>query len=181
MTKTFICIASGSSLTSEDCLLAANSTHPVIAVNSSWAAVPNCQNIYAADFRWWEKYHIDIPPGAQCWTSSVSATLRYRLNHFAHPDKESFNSGLRAIQLAIRLRAHRVFLLGYDCCIDAGSHWHGDHPVGLKNPDSSGVERWHAEYSRLAATLCGIEILNCSRRSALACFPLSTIEAALHA
>ncbi|OON34631.1 hypothetical protein BTJ39_23855 [Izhakiella australiensis] len=180
MTKTFICIASGPSLTAEDCLLAAYSTHPVIAVNSSWAAVPNCQNIYAADFSWWEKYHSDIPPGARCWTSSVSATHRYGLNYFPHPDNESFNSGLRAIQLAIRLGAGRVLLLGYDCSIDASSHWHGDHPVVLKNPDKSSVTRWHAEFSRLAATLSGAEILNCSRRSALECFPLSTIEAALN-
>lgn len=179
--NTFICIASGPSLMADDCAMASYSGYPIIAVNSSWRVVPECQHIYAADFSWWEKYLGDVPSGSQCWTSSVSATHLYRLNHFAHPDKESFNSGLRAIQLAISLGAHRVLLLGYDCCIEAGSHWHGDHPVGLKNPDSSSVERWHAEYSRLAATLSGIEILNCSRRSALACFPLSTIEAALHA
>lgn len=179
--NTFICIASGPSLTANDCALASNSGYPIIAVNSSWRAAPECQHIYAADFSWWEKYHSDVPTGAQCWTSSVSATIRYGLNYFPHPDNESFNSGLRAIQLAIKQRASRVLLLGYDCCIESGSHWHSDHPVGLKNPDSSSVERWHAEYSRLAATLCGIKILNCSRRSALACFPLSTIEAALHA
>lgn len=179
--KTLICIASGPSLTTEDCQLAINSDHPVIAVNSSWALVPNCQHVYAADFSWWEKYHSDVPSGVQRWTSSISATQRYGLSYFPHPDNESFNSGLRAIQLAISLGAHRVLLLGYDCSIEAGSHWHSDHPVELKNPDKSSVARWHAEYSRLAATLSGTEILNCSRRSALACFPFSTIEAALHA
>ncbi|MGK0736977.1 hypothetical protein ACSFCT_09330 [Yokenella regensburgei] len=180
MTQTVICIASGPSLIAEDCQLATSSAHPVIAVNSSWAAVPYCQHIYAADFSWWEKYHSDVPSCVQRWSSSVSATIRYGLNYFPHPDNESFNSGLRAIQLAIILGASRVLLLGYDCSIDANSHWHGDHPVVLKNPDKSSVVRWHAEFSRLAATLSGTEILNCSRRSALECFPLSTIEAALH-
>ncbi|MFK3911355.1 hypothetical protein ACI2JI_04635 [Enterobacter cancerogenus] len=181
MTKTFICIASGPSLTANDCALVSGSGYPVIAVNSSWRAMPECQHIYAADFSWWEKYHRDIPPGAMRWTSSISASIQLGVNYFPHPDTKTFNSGLRAIQLAIRLGARRVLLLGYDCCIEAGSHWHGDHPVGLKTPDESSVTRWHAEFTRLAAALSGIEILNCSRRSALACFPLSTIEAALHA
>lgn len=181
MNNTFICVASGPSLTESDCLLAQRSGLPIIAVNSSWVAVPACQHIYAADFSWWEKYHCDLPSGARCWTSSISATRCYGLNHFPHPDNESFNSGLRAIQLAIRLGARRVLLLGYDCCIDAGSHWHGDHPVELKNPNIASVARWHTEYSRLGANISDIEILNCSRRSALACFPLSTIETVLHA
>ncbi len=181
MTQTVICIASGPSLTAEDCQLATNSAHPVIAVNSSLKAVPNCQHVYAADFSWWEKYHSDVPSGVQRWTSSISATQRYGLSYFPHPDNGSFNSGLHAIQLAISLGARRVLLLGYDCSIEVGSHWHGDHPVELKNPDKSSVARWQTEYSRLAATLCGVEILNCSRRSALACFQLSTIEVALHA
>ncbi|KNC94148.1 hypothetical protein [Trabulsiella odontotermitis] len=179
--NTTICIASGPSLTAEDCLLATNSGLPVIAVNSSWAAVPGCQYVYAADFSWWEKYHSDVPSGAQRWTSSVSAAHRFGINYFPHPDNKSFNSGLRAIQLAIWLGARRILLLGYDCCIEAGSHWHGDHPAELKSPDNSSVARWHAEYSRLVMTSGNTEILNCSRRSALACFPLSTIEAALHA
>lgn len=179
--NTIICIASGPSLTASDCALASDSGYPIIAVNSSWRAVPECQHIYAADLSWWEKYHHDVPSGTQRWSSSISATIRYGLNYFPHPDNESFNSGQRAIQLAIRQGADRVLLLGYDCSIDASSHWHGDHPVVLKNPDKSSVVRWHAEFSRLAATLSGAEILNCSRHSALECFPLSTIEAALHA
>lgn len=181
MNNTFICVASGPSLTESDCSLVQRSGLPIIAVNSSWAAVPTCQHIYAADFGWWEKYNRDIPSDAQRWTSSISATRRYGINHFPHPDNGSFNSGLRAIQLAIRLGARRVLLLGYDCCIDAGAHWHGDHPVELKNPNNASVARWQAEYFLLAAKISDIEIQNCSRGTALACFPLSTIETALHA
>jgi len=111
----------------------------------------------------------------------MGAALKYGLNYFPHPDGDSFNSGQRAIQLAARLGAMRVLLLGYDCSIENGRHWHGDHPGDLKNPDYASVERWQVEISRVLLALPGLEIINCSRRSALRCFPFSTIEAELHA
>lgn len=181
MMATFICIASGPSLTADDCTLARDSGHPIIAVNTSFKAIPDCQYIYAADFSWWEKHYREIQTSAELWTSSVSAAIHHRLNFFSHPDNESFNSGQRAIQLAVQQGARRIILLGYDCDIEAGTHWHGDHPSALKNPDNVSVSRWHVEFSRLVPLLDKVEILNCSRRSALTCFPISTFETALYA
>ena len=179
--RTFICIASGPSLTPADCELVSRSGFPIVAVNSTWRAVPDCHYIYAADRSWWDKYHPTITTAAERWTCSMGAALKYGLNYFPHPDRASFNSGQRAIQLAARLGAMRVLLLGYDCSIENGRHWHGDHPGDLKNPDACSVERWHAEFSRVLPALPGLEVINCSRRSALSCFPFSTIEKALHA
>lgn len=180
MTNTFICIGGGPSLTVSDCQRA-RACGTVMTINSSWRAVPDCQYLYAADAGWWHRYDHEIPRGPECWTSSISAAQGYNLQYFPHPDNGPFNSGLRAIQLAINLGAARVLLLGYDCCVDEGTHWHGDHPSGLKNPDLNSTERWQAQYQRFAATVSGTEILNCSRRTALACFPLSTIENATDA
>lgn len=179
MPKTFICVASGPSLTADDCTLASDSGYPVIAVNSSWRVVPECQHIYAADFSWWEKYHSHVPTGAKRWTSSVSAAIRYGLNHFPHPDNESFNSGQRAILLAAYLGAERVILLGYDCALENGTHWHGEHSEGLKNPDAESIRRWQEEFQYLADSLQSVSIINSSRQTALSCFPRVTPEEVL--
>ncbi|KAA5936461.1 hypothetical protein F3I48_17995, partial [Pantoea sp. M_3] len=133
--STFICIASGPSLTASDCRLATASGHPVIAVNSSIGLIPECQYLFAADCSWWDKYHSTLKTRAQCWTVSGRAHLRYGVNLFRPPDNDSFNSGQRAIQLAAHLGAERIILLGYDCSLANGTHWHGEHPDGLKNPD----------------------------------------------
>ncbi|EDW5879663.1 hypothetical protein AIG75_003677 [Salmonella enterica subsp. enterica serovar Pomona] len=175
MPETFICIASGPSLTAKDCQLLPDSGYPIIAVNSSWVLCPKCHHIYAADFGWWEKYHGDIPSGAQRWTSSVSAAHRYGLNYFPHTDSESFNSGLRAIELATALNARRILLVGYDCSLSRGIHWHGPH-TGLSNPTPDSVAAWHREYGRTAAALAGVEVINCSRYTELEAFPYGRLE-----
>lgn len=178
--STFICIASGPSLTRSDCEMAISSGHPIVAINSSWRLVPECQFVYAADFCWWERYHINITSCAERWTSSVNAALRFGLNLFP-PSSETFNSGQRAIQLAAYLGAARVILLGYDCSVVNGTHWHGEHPDGLKNPDETSIERWHVEFGRLNEVLAGVEVINCSRQTSLTCFTTSPLERVLHA
>lgn len=178
---TFICIASGPSLTQADCELALRSGYPVIAVNSSWKLIPECQYLFAADCDWWDKYHGTLQTDAIFWTVSGRAQLRYGINLFQPPDCDTFNSGQRAIQLAAHLSAQRIILLGYDCSLENGTHWHGDHPAGLKNPDVNTTARWIEEFSRTAKSLSDLEIINCSRQTTLTCFPRLTIEAALNA
>lgn len=179
---TFICIASGPSLSRNDCRLAMSSGHPVIAVNSSIGLVPDCHHLFAADCSWWDKYHGTLKTAAKRWTVSGRAHLRYGVNLFRAPDNDSFNSGQRAIQLAAHLGAERIILLGYDCSLEKGSHWHGNHQDGLKNPDSESVQRWQGEFQRLADGLApGITVINASRRTSLTCFPRQPLRAALSA
>ncbi len=179
MDKTFICVASGPSLTPDDCALASNSGYPIVAVNSSWRAVPDCQHIFAGDCGWWDAHysHLDIP--AKRWSTSGRACLRYGVNHFRPPDNDTFNSGQRAIQLAAHLGAERVFLLGYDCTLTNGVHWHGEHPAGLKNPDGESIRRWQDEFQRLVNGLHSVSIINCSRQTSLTCFPRAAPEEVL--
>ncbi|WP_237929956.1 hypothetical protein [Buttiauxella sp. S19-1] len=181
MTQTFICIASGPSLTAYDCAQATDSGLPVIAVNSSWLAVPECQHIFAGDYLWWAHNHDVVSPGAERWTQSQRACDKYGLRFFRPADSGPFNSGQRAIQLAAHLGAERVILLGYDCTLANGAHWHGRHPATMHNPVPREVSRWHSDFSSLTGLLPDVEIINASRHTALACFPQSTIEAALNA
>lgn len=181
MTKTIIFIASGPSLTANDCALASGSGYPVIAVNSSWRAVPDCQHIFAADFSWWEYYHDSLQTRAELWTQSKRAHARFGVKLFRPVESGPFNSGQLAIQLAAHICAERVILLGYDCTLANGAHWHGRHPATMHNPVPREVTRWHTDFSSLAGALPGVEIINASRETALTCFTRLPLEAVLNA
>lgn len=169
--KTFICTASGPSLSREDCVRAEQSGFPVIAVNSTWKRVPFASYIFACDFSWWKASlcHITIP--AEKWTDSRAAHRRFGIHFFPEERGSPLNSGRRAVEFALWLGAERVLLLGYDCSLSRGTHWHGDHPEGLKNPTAESVRLWQREFDRYAPALnARAEIINCSAETALTCF-----------
>ena len=181
MSKIIVCIASGPSLTREDCALASTSGMPIIAVNSSWLAVPDCQHIFAGDYLWWVHNHDAVGSSAELWTQSLRARDMFGIQLFRPADSGPFNSGQRAIQLAAHLGGTRVILLGYDCTLANGHHWHGRHPATMHNPVPREVGRWHTDFSSLVSELQGVEIINATRHTALTCFPRTTIEAAINA
>ena len=94
MTSIF-CIASGPSLTFEDCVLVRQSGIETLAVNTSWQMVPWCNYVYAGDLKWWSAYHREIPSNIKKVTSSKKAASKYNL--IFHPANGSFNSGMRAL------------------------------------------------------------------------------------
>ncbi|MGU3521563.1 hypothetical protein ACLBW2_00450 [Enterobacteriaceae bacterium C23F] len=176
---TAIICASGPSLTYDDCQTAIRTGFPVIAVNSSWRAIPECTHIYAGDLRWWDANYSRLPPKAELWTCNYRAHKRYGLNLFETDTRWSFNSGQRAILFAVSLGAKNIILLGFDCSVAGGSHWHGDH-VGLDNPDAESVARWRGEFANTARSLTGkVNIINSSRQTALKCFRRLGLDEAL--
>src|SRR5690606_29476484 len=110
---------------------------------------------------------IDIP--AERWTCTKSAAEKHKIN--LHLASGSWNSGMRAIQLAIQRGAAKVILLGYDCDVSNGTHWHGDH-TATHNPDSRRVRLWHGHFAAVGiqAKARGCKIINASRHTALKCF-----------
>lgn len=177
--NTAIICASGPSLTLDDCQTAISTGFPVIAVNSSWRAVPDCSHIYAGDLRWWDTNIPTLPKGPERWSCNSRAHTRHGVNLFPTDVSGTFNSGQRAILFAHWLGAKRIILLGFDCSISDGSHWHGDHTV-LDNPTAANVKRWHSEFGRVAAQLRGsVNIINSSRQTALNCFRRLPLEATI--
>lgn len=177
--STVVICASGPSLTQDDCRLAISSGLPVIAVNSTWRAVPDCAHIYAGDLRWWDLNIPVLPGGPERWSCNRRAHTRYGVNLFPTNTSGTFNSGQRAILFAHWLGATSIILLGFDCSIANGSHWHGDH-ICLDNPTASNVKRWHSEFARVEQQLCGsVNIINSSRQTALNCFRRLPLEAAI--
>jgi hypothetical protein len=122
------------------------------------------------------------------WTVNARARDRFDLYWIFGQDKgglsndptvihQGKNSGYQAIGLAHLFGAARILLLGFDFSRDGTrTHWHGDHPRGLGNGGS--YPSWVAAMNGLATDLkaAGVEVINCSRRTAIACFERKAIE-----
>lgn len=168
--STFVCIASGPSLNAYDCELVRASSLPTIAVNNSWQLAPWCDHLYAGDLAWWDAHVQEAPEGPKRWTCTRQASAKHALN--LHTAYGEYNSGLRAIELAFQLGAERVLLLGYDCTVTSGTHWHGDH-TGTKNPTEDLCRKWNKQHCRLARK---DDVVNCSRETSLTAYRLGMLE-----
>jgi hypothetical protein len=171
--QTVVCIGSGPSLTEADCKLVEKSGLPTIAVNSSWQRARFAKVIYAGDYEWWRVNKASIDIDAELWTCQHSAYRVFDIN-LHRVNGSQWHSGLRAIQFAELAQAERVILLGYDCSVKKGVHWHGAHEKTANPTDKRCIE-WKAQYKRLAAST-KIDIINCSRETALTAFPLANLE-----
>lgn len=165
-----------------------------IVVNTSFRMAPWADVLYACDAGWWRHYFSEVAaafvPG-ELWTTAPMARDQFKIHWvFGAPraglalDKTSINHGLnsgyQAIGLAALFGAKRILLLGYDFQASGGRmHWHPDHPKNLGN--GGRIWLWVQEMTQLAADLkkAGIEVVNCSRQTALSCYPRSTIQEAL--
>ena len=176
---TVCCVASGPSLTAEDCEAIKQKGILTIAVNNSWQMARFAKYIYAGDKSWWVKNGklIDIPAVRVC--CDESAMIHHGTQ--THRAAGGYNSGMMAIRYAIqKLGARRVILLGYDCSVKNGMHWHGPH-VGLRNPDEERCRKWFKQFDRVAeeAKAFKAEVVNCSRFTELTVFNRMGLEEAL--
>lgn len=88
------------------------------------------------------------------------------------------NSGFQALNCAIHMGAREIGLVGYDCTLMKGVHWHGRHVPGLNNPSQAGVDKWREHLDRQAPALkhVGIKITVASTFSALEAYEKCTFE-----
>ncbi len=179
--KTAVCIASGTSLTKEDVDYCKDKA-AVYVVNNCYLLAPWADVLYACDEEWWDHYKPDFA-GAK-WTINESAAQKYNLNITLHDTQAIFcekdmiatgcNSGFQAINLAYLHGFRRILLLGYDFQ-NSGQHWHGKHSGSLnKHPN---MKMWirHMENAYPLMKNAGLEIINCSRETAINSIPRSTI------
>ena len=123
---------------------------------------------------WWLQYQREVEEqflGERWSRNSIPGVRKLRTD-------ASQNSGAGAIALAVAQGAARVVLLGYDCQLTGGrAHWHPDHPGRMGN--CGAIKDWPRQYRALASRLAGVEIINCSRETALDVFPRSRLEEVL--
>lgn len=143
--------------------------------------------LYACDGTWWDKYQ-PVFEGEK-WTQDKAAANKYGLNYIAglghagmsldpgyiHYGK---NSGYQLLNLMIHFGISRAVLLGYDYKSGPkGMHWFGNHQ-GLNNPDEPMLAQWRTKIAQAVPDLkaAGVEVINCSRDTAIDCFPRERLE-----
>lgn len=175
--QTVVCIASGPSLTPEDCALVRDSGLTTIVTNTTFRACPWAHVLYGFDANWWKHYRHEVATFAGEKLSASSLADKYGAHRVVLGYR---NSGACAIALAMSRGAARVVLLAYDAMF-AGTrrHWHADHPAGMENAGT--MADWPRQFGMVAkaARRKGVEIVNASRRTRLTCFPRMALEDAL--
>ena len=185
--RTCAILASGPSLTAEQ--VSAVRGLKMTALNATYKLAPEADVLYAGDFMFWKTYHADARKASksQFWTQDSMSHERYGVKWVRGINREGLghdvvhqngNSGFQAINLAYLFGCRRILLLGFDMKLGPRDekHWHADHPSHLMQAQQFG--EWIHKSQKLADGLkaAGCEVINCSRETALMCWPRSTIE-----
>lgn len=182
---TVACLGGGPSLIQADVDYLRGRVDGVIAVNDAYRLAPWADVLYGCDGKWWY-WHKGVPSFPGLKFSVDPATRQYPgmtvlrktgdVGLELEPTglKTGRNSGYQAINLAVHLGATRVVLLGYDM---QGGHWFGNHPDNSKPPFAVCLQRFATLVEPLKQA--GVTVLNCTRKTALTCFPCVPLEEAL--
>lgn len=187
-----VCVGGGASLTQAD-VDYCNGRAAVLVVNNGYLRAPWARWLYACDYGWW-KYHfadVDRMCTGERWTQDVDAAREFGLQHIeCDPHGKGLcrtpgkinggnNGGFQALNIAFHLGATKILLLGYDM---VGMHWHAEHPKEISGPAHTADYALYASaFPALGDDLsaAGVQVVNCSRVTALSCFRRSTIEVEL--
>lgn len=193
--ETVVCVASGPSLTVED-LAYVRGKARVIVVNTSLLLAPWADAFHASDARVREWHAVELLRfhglkfSMEFLESDMSFTVLKNggmsgLSTDPGALRTGRNSGYQAVNLAVLLGAARILLLGYDMGVspEGRKHWHPDHPNDHDRPDivNKRYESFRRQFETIIEPLdaIGVAIFNCSRHSALTCFPRPALEAVL--
>jgi hypothetical protein len=186
---TIVCLGGGPSLTREDVDYCRGRAR-VVAVNDAYRLAPWADVLYACDAKWWA-WHQGVPtftglkyalerqaatwPGVQVLENTGHDGLEPKPTGV----KTGRNSGYQAINVAVHLGAARIVLLGYDMMRGPKDleHWFGNHPNGQRSPYLAFAQKFACLVKPLQAL--GVEVINCSRRTALTVFPRQSLELTL--
>lgn len=200
-----VCLGGGPSLTGDDVQWASARADAIVAINNSYQLAPKADVLYAADAAWWTWHseyashpHELVDPRnglstrftglrycLQSWVKSPSVQVLQNTGERGLETQPTGlrtgkNSGFQAINLAVHLGATRILLLGYDMQVGLNreTHWHGDHP---RQKTVSPYATFLTCFPSLVEPLkqLGVDVINCSRRTALDTFPCLTIQEAL--
>ncbi|TNE75541.1 MAG: hypothetical protein EP334_10005 [Gammaproteobacteria bacterium] len=115
----------------------------------------------------------DIPPGVNVIQSADGKGL----SDDPAVIHQGANSGYQAINLAYHFGARTILLLGFDMQ-GVGTHWFGKHDAPGLSAGTDYATLVNA-FRTIKPERHGIEIINCSRRTALDCFPRMDLHEAL--
>jgi len=201
---TVACIATGPSLTQADVDTAKRKGFAMFGCNNVWK-LTQLDVLYGCDEKWWDHYWCDELANDPCekWTGSKGAAKRYGLNWIDGKDRPGLSSdpryvhhghgsGFSLVNLAYLMGARRIVLLGYDlkyapdydgASRHVGSkprHYFGEYPKELQHWPKvkvrNGVHVGLLSLYESVAKQGAVEIVNCTRDTALECFSRMAID-----
>jgi hypothetical protein len=190
--ETVVILASGPSLCADDVDYCRGHAK-VIAVKDAVQLAPWADVLYgcgADASRWWQ-HHGDtlkafgglrytLDPQAAKWATVLQHTGESGLETNPAALRTGKNSTYQAINLAVHLGAIRILLLGLDLAASphGTKYFFGNRPAGQQR--ASPFDACLALFATLVAPLkaLGVTVINCSRQTALTCFPRQPIQQA---
>lgn len=192
--ETVFIVGGGPSLIDFDWSLLDN--QKVIGINRAFEVVPNADVLYWTDFTFYNKYkdYVDSFTGMKIttneWHSLDNSIIKLKATYDLPIDlgpntlSRGNNSGYGAINLAIKLGAQRIILLGFDMHADSytPTHWHDGYDnsnpiispylkmINQMDQLKQGIDFLNNEYQY------NIEVINACHTSKLKCFPLIKLE-----
>jgi hypothetical protein len=140
----------------------------VVAVSDAYKLAPWADALVSNDRNWW-----DCHKDARNFAGKKFASVALPGGVQALPREGVYggglNSGLQGMRVAKLLGATRILLLGFDM---QGTHYFGAHPQPLKNTTAKRFVKHIQQFDKWSGT----PVINCTPRSALKRFPMSTIE-----
>lgn len=149
--------------------------------------MPDAPYHYACDFKWWDVHYQAVKQGfkGESYTindvdKSLNPSDKYDLTRINSKQGTGLgedcihyggNSGYQAVNLAYLKGAGTILLIGFDML---GAHYFGDHPKTLNN--GSPFKQFIKAFEEITQD---VEIINCSRMTALTCFPRKRIDQVL--
>ena len=172
----------------------------IIAVQDAYKLMPFADAMYGCDVKWWSLHKNCAGFTGEKWSTheddrdrdqdKLSIADEYGLRCVRGMDGDEFsfdpeviryvsNSGAQAIGLALLKGCRRIVLVGFDMrSVDGKQHFFGDHPAPMHN--RTDYEVFIPHFERAAATLPDeVRIVNATPDSALRCWPMMDLEAAL--
>lgn len=168
----------------------------MVVINNAYELAPWADAMYATDAQFW-RWHNGAPtfagPKWSMWHSAWNGlNVKYPdvqllrntgpsgLEHEPSGLKNGRNSGYAAVNLAYHYGVTRILLLGYTMQRAAGrSHYFGEHPNKSQSPYSQFRQRFVSIVKPLQKK--GVEVINCTKGSALTCFPMGNVREVLDA
>lgn len=186
-TRTAVVIASGPSLTKDDCMFVrarrADDTIRVISVSNAWKHCADFADVFfAADQRYWTEYlPAMLAEGIErdrIYTCCSVSAQRHQLHRVKIRNGKGLgvdvmhhgsNSGFMGVNFAFLRGARRIVLLGFDMQLgeQGEEHFDGSHPRKARSPLL--FSEWLHRFEQMKAGLDthGCTVLNATRRTAI--------------
>lgn len=192
---TVVILASGPSM-SREVVEAVRGRARTIVTNTTFRLAPWADALYAPDVTWWE--HPEYSDwkqfkGLKLTTMNATGGFVCRfdevfyfrnggsvgLSNRKDTVTTCMNGGHQAMHAAVNFGARRILLCGFDMRERVLKHWHQDHPDHLNKeiPFEAFIRLMTLSAPHFAKR--GIEVLNCTPKSALKCYPFVSLEHAL--